>query len=139
MQAGLISASHLPPAAAPFALAAARSGHRSTAEPVVPTLPVRKLFGDAEGHIERRRAGLGTDFQTREDRRAGVPRRWTGRVFATSAYLSQAMAQGLDPLPEPRTPHRQGVAAYPSLTLSADIFPAGDRPALGGHLIDLLA
>lgn len=139
MQTGLITAPHFPLAAAPLSVAAARPGHGHAAEPVLPPVPVRRLLGDAEGLLERRRASRGADARVREDRRAAVPRPWGGRVFATSAYLSQVMAQGLDPLPAPGTPHRQGVAAYPSLTLSVDVFRTGDHPVSGGHVIDLLA
>ncbi len=137
MQTGLITAPHLPLAAAPYSLAAARPGHLRAAEPVPP--PVRRLFVDAEGLLERRRTGRGADAQTREDGHAAVPPPRGGRVFATSAYLSQVMAQGHDPLPEPRTPHRHGVAAYASLTLSVDAFRTGEPPVSVSHVIDLLA
>ncbi len=138
----MIIAPHLPFAAAPLSFAAVRPGHLRTAEPVPPVPPVPpvvKLFGDAEGLLGRRRAGLGTDGETRQDRRTAVPRPLSGHVFATSAYVSQAMAQDLDPQPEPATPHRQGVAAYPSLTLDVEVFAPGDPASSSVHIVDFLA
>lgn len=119
----------------------ARPGLGRDAEPVTPPMPVRRLFGDAEGLFQRRRAGGGAaaDAEAHEDRRRAPSLRPAKRVFATSAYLSQVMGQIDDSPPAPKTPHRQGVAAYPSLALSVEVFAPGVAASSSGHVIDLLA
>ncbi len=136
MHLGPTTDPHLVPSAPQQVAVATHAGPVRAAEPVVPPAAVGPRRGAAAGLIERRRP----------DRGGEPPRRPLGRtlpvgpgpVRGSSPYLSQLLAQTHSPAP--KTPHRLGVAAYPSLASSVEVISAvGLLVPAGAHAIDLFA